>query len=447
VSKQLALWSYERPAQHGELLHSGERHGTVLLWQQALSKGAWRKIEPRDDLGAALSACAGQRDTYLSVNEFSGWRLVKQLRSLRALYVDLDEGLAGRRLEDWPSVVDEVQGLGLPRPSLVVRSGRGLHLYWRLEPLPSQTLPVWQACSRELVAQLKHLGADPAAADCTRVLRLVGTVNSRAGDAQVRGWVLDEMHWPLRELARHILPTREDTPDLRRGRGRVVSIESRRRSPAAQVAARTGPFQLWHRRYLALAAVADAAAFMRPSGVVEGNRDTLLFLLSNALAWFVQEDGLRDEISRIAKVWTPTLSSREVAEYTSCVVKRAGRAAAGEMVEFNGESRDPRYAFRDSTLRDWLGPLLTPELQALPIVREGLGLLSADEKSARRAERAARRRTGEYTGGGVKKSNLEKKALALDLAGQGMPLRDIAARVGAGKSAVHKWLSTKSLSV
>src|SRR5690625_8032446 len=70
----------------------------------------------------------------------------------------------------------------LPTPSLLVFSGRGIQAKWLLEtPVPRQEMPRWNACQRYLVERLADVGADTAAKDARRVLRILQTVNSKSG--------------------------------------------------------------------------------------------------------------------------------------------------------------------------------------------------------------------------------------------------------------------------
>jgi len=89
VAAQLRL-PLRTPDEHGEGLHPSPRHGTVLVWQRQAAGRRWLKIEPTDPMAQLLAGQAGQRDRFISVNEFQDWRLVRLLRSLRAVYVDLD---------------------------------------------------------------------------------------------------------------------------------------------------------------------------------------------------------------------------------------------------------------------------------------------------------------------------------------------------------------------
>lgn len=330
------------PDEHGEGLHPSPRHGTVLVWQRQAGR-RWLKIEPDDPMAKLLAGQAGQADRYISVNEFDRWRLVKLLRSLRAVYVDLDDC---RTIEEAIARCDDG---ALPTPSYAVESGRGVHLYWLLEAVPAQALPVWQAIQTRLISVL---GADPACADCTRVLRLVGTRHSKTG-AEVVGYVITGQRWTLHHLADEVLGFRPAAP--------VTSIQRAKAKRAVQTA--TGTFRLWHSRYLDLCAVADHWGFMRSSGMPEGHRDRMLFLLSVALSWFTRSESLGAEIGRVAQMYVPTLTEAEVSTYTRPILRRAVMAANGLTIEYMGELVDPRFRFKTDTMRAWLGDLLTPGIE------------------------------------------------------------------------------------
>lgn len=348
VQPQQMRLALSSPDEHGQGLHPSPRHGTVLLWQQRSSRQSWKKVEPNDDLAKALAGHAGRKDRFMSVNEFNGWRLVKLLRSLRACYVDLDDC---RTVE---AALDAVDDAALPRPSYVVHSGRGVHLYWLLEAVPAKALPVWQAIQTKLIASLASVGADRAASDCTRVLRLVGTINSKS-NTEVLGYVIEPGRWTLHQLADEVLGHRV------RAAAPVASIE-RARAIRRAVQTATGPFQLWHSRYVDLCTIADHHAFMR-GGLGEGNRDKLLFLMGTALSWFTRTETLRDEINRVALTYTPTLTQTEVGTYTRPILRRALLAAEGKTLKYDGQERDARYAFKTETLREWLGDLITPAIE------------------------------------------------------------------------------------
>ncbi|NYZ70404.1 replication protein, partial [Endozoicomonas sp. SM1973] len=109
------------------------------------------------------------------------------------------------------ALIEFCQQEGLPPPSLVLFSGRGLYAKWILTtPVPRQALPRWNACQRELVNRLSEFGADTGAKDASRVLRIVNTVNSKSGERVRVVYVNGSMENPLRynfeELCETLLP-------------------------------------------------------------------------------------------------------------------------------------------------------------------------------------------------------------------------------------------------
>ena len=64
--------------------------------------------------------------------------------------------------------------------SYVIASGRGLAAVWLVEVLPREALARWQALEFALVDRFDGLGVDRAARDVTRVLRLAGTMHTKA---------------------------------------------------------------------------------------------------------------------------------------------------------------------------------------------------------------------------------------------------------------------------
>ena len=435
MSKQLAL-ALRAPAEHGEFLHSGKRHGTVIVWR-AQCRPQWGKIAPSDDLPAAMADHLGEIDRYFTPNEFKNWRRVDLLISLRACYVDLDGWT------DWPAVLDVLEAREMPTPSLIVESGRGLHLYWPIDAVPRQSLPIWQAVQDELVKQLAQVGADPSARDCTRVLRIVGSVNSK-NSAEVRGWVVSPRQWTLHELADEVLGPRKTV-------AKVAGLEGARVKRAASVHQRTGPYRLWHQRYQDLCLIAEHHAFMRSHGVAEGSRDKLLFLLAVALSWFTSADGLAEHIQRVAKTYMPSLSVREVVTYTQTIITRAMAARSGEKYEWNGRQKDPRYEFRTETLRSWLGPLITPGLESQLIA---LGPpKSAAERAAVRSEQKAKaeKRRSRVKEGRYSQTRAEYSAKAEERAQKAQELREsglsfsaIAVQLETSKGRVREWLKGRT---
>jgi hypothetical protein len=213
------------PLDHGRFLHSAcEGHVAVARKVPGLpSPDNWEQYSyPTRELYEVLPAYTGMHDAYISQNRLWGSRCVSRLARLSAMYADLDyykiPGLVGMHsLAVMDLAFEELQRAQIPRPSLVVAKGRCLALVWRHEPVPRNALPKWKACQDHIFEVLKGLGADPSARDAARVLRLVGSRNSKSGTTVEAIWEEHgESTWEFGDLADEILPLiREELEKLR----------------------------------------------------------------------------------------------------------------------------------------------------------------------------------------------------------------------------------------
>lgn len=422
----LDLWT---PNSHYDLLHHDQR-GTVILWERGAMDGKrWLKLSPDDPLVPdILRASIGQEDTYLTPNEFKGWRLVRLLSSLRACYVDVDG------CTDLDAVLDALQDQRLPCPSVALFSGRGLHLYWLLKPLPAKALPVWQRVQDALIAALAPLGSDPAAKDCTRLLRIAGTKNSKNAEDAL-GHVFDGHRWSLRQLAFEVLGT-EGRGKKPQAKGEVRDLRARRKTPDKAI--QGSIYARWHLVYQDLLRISDHYGHDIP----EGHRDKWLFLTGAALSWFTHAEGIENEIASLGRMHTG-LEPTEIKNAIQPNLARALDAAEGKKMTWNGQEIDPRYRFRRQTLYDWLGPIIPATL--LPRLRAIIPDTVARERGEIRQKARNRATEGRYednyTKAGVRASNQDKRAQARSMRDAGATFRQIAARLGVGVKTAHRWCS------
>lgn len=281
-----------------------------------------------------------------------------------ALFVDLDfhkTDLAGghpRHVLD--AALDALERERLPRPGFATATGRGLALVWLHRPVPRQALPRWRACQEVLGDALRHLGADRLASDAARVLRLVGTRNSRSG-ARVEALTSAGEAWDFEPLADEILP-------LARARVAALRLERAGRRAAGEGTARPARFLteagLWELRLAELQRFAELQCLLehRRLGVLpEGERDLWLLLAGTATSYLVlaplvgREVCGREVCALARQVTAGAWDDREVLARTGAVVRRAGQAARGERVGHEGRLVDPRYHFRTATVVDLLG--------------------------------------------------------------------------------------------
>ena len=353
--KQPAYQSIATGLQHYEMLHS-QQVATVLVWDKLKTEKRWSKVSPNNEKQLELFGEDNLLDRFISVNEFHGWRLISLLAQLRACYVDVDG------CSDVSVALQTIQDAMLPPPSAVMRSGRGLHLYWLHEPLPATSLPQWQLVQNALFTALKPLGADPAAKDCTRVLRLAGSVHSKTF-ATVEGILLDPAPWVFEDLAFEILPEPIPTPK----KAKVRDLNAARAERSKKALGRS----IYARWYLVLQDLLTIAR--HHNGIPEGHRNTWLHLCATALSWFANIETIQDELERFARNWTPDISEVELANVLSQPLKRASKVKAlQEQGELTPET-EQRYKYKRSTLYERLEGLITTELeqQLRAIISEG----------------------------------------------------------------------------
>lgn len=412
-------------ADHYDLV-AGTQQRDIIAWTPNHAEKQWHRLN-LDVARDKLSAWTNEPDIYVTPNEFHGWRLIKLGDGLNALYADIDahdeENPDLARIAS--TALQKAEAAGIPSPNFVVYTGRGVHLYWLIHRVPFTALPRWQACQRQLI---KILGADRRCADSTRVLRVIGTVNSKT-KTLVSAEMLTPKRYEFDWLADQVLP-------LARAEIRDLRAERARRGQTAKPTATGSIYERWYLVYRDLQTICDHHWF---GGVKEGNRDTMLHLMATSLSWFTHSDALEQEIMMTARKWMPTLSPKEIASYTSSVVSRAKYDAQNEIGPEQWEWGRSRYKYKRATLLELLDGLITPEL--VPQLRA----IVPDQVI--RERKTDRERVRKHAAGEVKQSREdylagveEKRATALQLRGEGLSVRQIAERMKVSVGSVTNYL-------
>lgn len=123
----------------------------------------------------------GYYDIFYSPNTFKSKKRTKDnVLQLRMLWQDLDN------VEDVEATIKAIDKLVLdrkiPKYHKIINSGRGLHIKWIIRDYAGtkKNIKAWESLQRYLYKQLKGLGADRNALDVARVLRVVGSINSKS---------------------------------------------------------------------------------------------------------------------------------------------------------------------------------------------------------------------------------------------------------------------------
>ncbi|KGF67684.1 hypothetical protein LL06_20895 [Hoeflea sp. BAL378] len=304
----------------------------------------------------------GIEDIFISQQAFGRWRGIADLTAIGSNYVDLDyhqckrwQGRPPREIA--ARVIYAIEAQGLPLPSYVLSTGRGLVCVWLTELLPPIALPRWSLVQKSLANALTKFGADKRALDAARVFRLVGSVNSRAEwDQRQVGmvWCQGSPEAPTRHvfgtLADEVLPhTQAEIISLRAER---TARKAEREGMEKRITQKLTGTTLWstiHDDLQKLRRYRNPATGALPAG----GRDAWLFVAANALSWMVAAEDMEREI-RILAMQAAGWSDSESKARLSTIVKRAKQAAEGKTILFNGREVDPRFRMRSDTIVDWL---------------------------------------------------------------------------------------------
>jgi hypothetical protein len=174
-----------------------------------------------------------------------------RLRYINAAYVDIDYYKLGLDLGTVIGRVINLQDSGqLPHASILVKSGQGLWLLWlihdpRSPELSSGAFPdkleLYARIQDAIIERLLPLGADQAARDAARHIRLPGSLHGGAG-AVVEWWIQGRSQggyvYTLQELASLL----KATPTRRHGREIIAHNPRKRRGWVALNARRLRDF-------------------------------------------------------------------------------------------------------------------------------------------------------------------------------------------------------------
>lgn len=440
-SAQLALFDQTTEA---NTYHDAGRRGFFSLLTQ-WETGKRQHSYPLTDMATVLNMVDTTRDTWLTQAEFMrpNRRVVNLLR-LGLLFVDLDTyrmpWAKGRTPEELAAAVTYFcQAEGLPHPSLMVYSGRGLQLKWLLDgTIPRQALPRWNACQRHLVDKLAELGADPAAKDASRVLRLVKTVNTKSGNVCRVVHVQENRGEPIRYnfeyLCEMLLPVArwdiEDQRQKKRDRQQLALIPGGRK----------GNLRSFSGRQLAWDRLEDLRRLANlRDGVVEGERMQHLFwrlnflLLSGATNSNLMYHEAAALASELDSSWT--YRSQELMTLYS----KAKANEAGETVEFNGRKVPPLYTPRNDTLINLFQITDEEQRQLRTIISKDQALERRRARDRKRDEER-RREAGAMEREAYESAAKAKAAQAMELREQGLSVRKIAAEMGVSVGSVSGYL-------
>lgn len=358
------------------------------------------------------------QDTFITPNSFYiPIRKTGNVRHFRALYVDLDLPNISKHEAVWQAYILADEGK-IPRPTMAVDSGRGIHLYWRINHAPMGAWYTWQALQDYLYHHLRHLGADRRATDGARVLRLPNTINSRNGQ-MCKLLHTENITYSMYDLREQFLgykkPKQGQAP-----RGKIT--------------------HLFNSYTLHMARAQDIETLCRLRNYeVTGQRNSLLHVYAYWKGIYIRElDQLAEVVEELNQKFTEPHSHSEIQTMIRSVdraIERFIEYQAGNNKQVTKEMRlRGGYWYKNDTLIEMLA--ITPEEQT-----HLKTIISTEEKYRRKNKRRNKQRRNEQglTMHQVKME--ETRAQAIALREQGLTQQAIADILDITQARVSQLLS------
>jgi hypothetical protein len=297
-----------------------------------------------------------ETDSYFSVNSFyrpgfagkclpglkPAHRVGADARYLNACFVDIDFHNQTGSFDfgyQFGQIITLQDRGSIPPASLVMRSGRGLWLFWLLADPQNASLPARAFPEQVLgfntieLELIRRTNADRVAHDVARIARVPGSINSKVGDAErVMFWTQRAANgltyvYTLESLAGFL---GIELPQLRRSRRVPESL------PAASARGLRGWQALWQHRF-------DDFRLLREirGRFSKGCRNRAAYIYGVILRGYgMKENVVRQELTKMGCECSPPLSTSEI----------------DGAIE---QSKHNRKQIRDSTIADYLK--VTPE--------------------------------------------------------------------------------------
>ena len=246
-----------------------------------------------------------QENVYISINTFySTFRRLEYIKELKAQFIDLDIYKTGFTKEQIIMHLEaDYFNKSIPRPNLIIDSGRGLYLIWLLNSVPSKALPLWKAIEEYLYSVLKPFGADRQALDPTRVLRVPGSINSKS-NTTVKVIEQYDYIYDLREIQKEFLPELEERKANKKGRPSKTVFIHRERS-------------LYYARIQDIIKLCELREYD-----LKGHRELILFLYRYYLCYFLEDTKKAlEDVLELNREFIYPLSETEVIRATRSAEK------------------------------------------------------------------------------------------------------------------------------
>lgn len=372
----------------------------------------------------------GEDDSFIAVNTtYKPGRSVNNIRQFRALYIDLDidEDRLGKQ-EAVYYVWEMAWREEIPFPSMVVDSGRGIHLYWRIKNAPYPAINTWQELEDYLYYKLKHLGADIRATDGARILRLPQTVNSKSNTVCKVIVLDDDKEYSMYELREQYLNYKPKPQQLE-----FQQVKKRQ----AVVTNYFNSYTLHTARAEDLLTLVELRNYN-----VTGYRNMIIHCYAYWTGIYIrEEESLAKEVIDLNNSFREPLKETDIDAVLRCIPKAIEKFINYEQGIRSGEKKRVSKGMRDKEGYWYKNETL---IERLNITREEQKhmktIISTEEKYDRNNEKRRQKRRNEdgLTDRERKKQEIIKSVK--ELKSKGLKQIEIAEKLGITKGTVSKYL-------
>ena len=369
--------------------HVAGRRGYIAVCHKSIFGDMVQEWYTIPQLKRVLKKCAGCTDYWISQGEFATKsRCTRDLLRIQCCYIDLDYYKTEYRNFTPEQIAKQIElvcdKLSIPNPTVVVSSGNGVQVKWVFTyPIPAQALPRWKAVQSMLLKHFQELGADPAAADASRILRIVGTRNGKTlpgRDSLVRV-VSEGPQWNFEALCNLLLPVSREK--AKEARSRAFSKQKSKRTDGCPNLVRFDAQTLSWDRVNDLRRLADLRRNARGE-VPEGCRELLVFWTLNhlCLSGVVAAHNFEKEAKALAHEISPTWA----ASFRMGSLETIFRKIEAGLAKYRGQGKTGLYTPRNATLIASLKITPSEEKQMKTIVSTA----AAKERERIRSEKRRR---------------------------------------------------------
>lgn len=374
-----------------------------------------------------IESVEGEEDVYISPNTFyKPFRAVENIRHFRALYIDIDLKYY-YKAETVYMLYEKALREEIPEPSMVVDSGRGLHIYWRIEDAPYGALWTWQELEDFLYKKLEHLGADIKATEGARLLRLPNTYNSRS-NSECKILIEKDITYSMFDLREKYLKYKSKAYQLE-----LHQVKEFKDNKKSVVSPLFNSYSLHSYRVEDLKTLCKLRNYD-----VEGHRNFILHCYAYWIGIYIRDDEeLEKQVIEFNNAFKKPLKENEVKAILRCIPKAINkfldyqqRLKEGLVAKVTkGMNERGGYWYKNETLIDRLE--ITPEEQ-----KKMKTIIGTSEKYERKnvKRRASRRNEEGLTDKQQELKELKEKIL--ELRDKGLSMQKIADELKTSKAKV-----------